>query len=387
MRSASFMADGGDCMRRQDGGFMETLAAAVSSLPDSELLHSVADALVSAGGDGRPLRLLRRSLMVSLHLFLSLLSLFSLVLSHLSSPPRRPPPRASAPDPLSPTDGTSAGRALSRVLSAVSRVPVASRKYDLVRSLAERLLGDNLRYASGEGRAFQFINRAALSAAFARTLRRLEAAVAAEASLAPGDGSGGRIMGAVKSRVRRWAEGAAVAPGMVVGVGVSADKLAAEVMWLGQKMAESGAVADAVAMWGEAAGLAQLAVSAVPRLQVALVRVCAFMFKHANSKNFDEVKVREEEESHLAFFQMAMLKSWLPLICQACNGVDTPILSSRVRAEMVSMLEEMIEKLSWDQQEEVLSLWLHHFTECPDSDWPNLESCYMRWYSESLRFL
>ncbi|CAL9769304.1 unnamed protein product [Musa acuminata subsp. burmannicoides] len=386
---------------------METLAAAVSSLPDSELLHSVADALVSAGGDGRPLRLLRRSLMLSLHLFLSLLSLFSLVLSHLSSPPR-----ASAPDPLSPTDGTSAGRALSRVLSAVSRVPVASRKYDLVRSLAERLLGDNLRYASGEGRAFQVINRAALSAAFARTLRRLEAAVAAEASLAPGDGSGGRIMGAVKSRV-----------------GVSADKLAAEVMWLGQKMAESGAVADAVAMWGEAAGLAQLAVSAVPRLQVALVRVCGedalflylsalhyfhfglvrskqsepvlaglsrpasvccflcFLCNHANSKNFDEVKVRKEEESHLAIFQMAMLKSWLPLICQACNGVDTPILSSRVRAEMVSMLEEMIEKLSWDQQEEVLSLWLHHFTECPDSDWPNLESCYMRWYSESLRFL
>lgn len=263
------MADGRDCMRRQDGGFMETLAAAVSSLPDSELLHSVANALVSAGGDGRPLRILRRSLMLSLHLFLSLLSLFSLVLSHLSYPPR-----ASVMDPLSPTDGTSAGRALSRVLSAVSRVPVASRKYYLVRSLAERLLGDNLRYASCEGRAFQVINRAALSAAFARTLRRLEAAVAAEASLAPGDGSGGRIMGAVKSRVRRWAEGAAVAPGMVVGVGVSADKLAAEVMWLGQKMAESGAVADAVAMWGEAAGLAQLAVSAVPRLQVALVRVC-----------------------------------------------------------------------------------------------------------------
>ncbi|URE43207.1 hypothetical protein MUK42_13783 [Musa troglodytarum] len=367
---------------------METLAAAVSSLPDSELLHSVADALVSAGGDGRPLRLLRLSLMLSLHLFLSLLSLFSLLLSHLSSPPRRPSPRASAPDPLSPTDGTSAGRALSRVLSAVSRVPVASRKYDLVRSLAERLLGDNLRYASSEGRAFQVINRAAVSAAFARTLSRLEAAVATEASLAPGDGSGGRIMGAVKSRVRRWAEGAAVAPGTVVRVGVSADKLAAEVMWLGQKMAESGAVADAVAMWGEAAGLAQFAVSAVPRLRNrSKPAYFSFMFKHANSKNFDEVKVREEEESHLAIFQMAMLRSWLPLLCQACNGVDTPILSCRVRAEMVSMLEEMIEKLSWDQQEEVLSLWLHHFTECPDSDWPNLESCYMRWYSESLRVL
>ncbi|KAJ8472266.1 hypothetical protein OPV22_026609 [Ensete ventricosum] len=348
------------------------------------LLHSVADALVC--GDGWPLRLLRRSLMLSLHLFLSLVSLFSLLLSHLSSPPCRPPPSASAsaPDPLFPINGTSAGRALSRVLSAVSRVPVASRKYDRVRSLAERLLDDNLRYASGEGRAFQVINRAALSTAFARTLRRLEAAVAAEASLGPGDRSGGRIMVAVKSRVRRWAERPAVTPGIVVGVGVSADKLAAEVMWLGQKMAESGAVADAVAMWGEAAGLARLSVSAVPRLQVALVRVCAFMFKHANSETFDEVKVREEEEvQHMAIFQMAMLKSWLPLLCQACNGVDTPILSSRVRAEMVRMLEEMIQKLSWDQQEEVLSLWLHHFTGCPDSDWPNLESCYMRWYSES----
>lgn len=80
---------------------------------------------------------------------------------------------------------------------------------------------------------------------------------------------------------------------------------------------------------------------------------------------------------------MSMLTSWLPLLCRASNGADAPILSSGERAEMVSVLEEMIEKLSWEQQEEVLALWLHHFTCCPDSDWPNLEACYTRWYSKS----
>lgn len=77
--------------------------------------------------------------------------------------------------------------------------------------------------------------------------------------------------------MRRFAAAAAAVPeeGDVVGVGVggSAEKLAAEALWLGQKMAECGAAPDAVARWGTAAELGRFALSAEPRLQVAFVRV------------------------------------------------------------------------------------------------------------------
>lgn len=81
-------------------------------------------------------------------------------------------------------------------------------------------------------------------------------------------------MGVLKSRVRAWAAGRVVPPAGEEGAGGSAEKLAAEAMWLGQKMAENGAAAEAVAMWGTASRLAALAVVAEPRLQVAIVRVC-----------------------------------------------------------------------------------------------------------------
>lgn len=114
----------------------------------------------------------------------------------------------------------------------------------------------------------------------------------------------------------------------------------------------------------------------------------AFLFKHANAQQFGRRKGELQEEGEdkeylISRYRMAMLTSWLPLLCRASNGADAPTLSGREKAEMVKVLEEMIEKLSWQQQEEVLSLWLHHFTSCPDSDWPNLETCYTRWYSQS----
>ncbi|KAG6522074.1 hypothetical protein ZIOFF_019208 [Zingiber officinale] len=324
--------------------------------------------LFSSGDGGR---ILRRFLFCSLHILFSILSL---LLSRLASfvPPSPPLPRTSAPPlPLPSTaDSTSAGRALSRVLSAVSLVPVASRKYDLVRSIAERILDGNLVGGSDE---LQELNRASLAAAFSRSIVLLEAAVEAEAS--PASVDGGKIMealGALRSRVRRWA-----APAGDGRFGASAEKLAAETLWLGQKMAESGAASEAVASWGLASRLGALAISAEPRLQVGLVRVCVFMFKHTNSKELERDDGKDTTTSRLP-----MLKTWLPLLCHACCGVDSSILSIREKADMVSILEEMIEKLTWEEQEDVLSQWLHHFI-CADSDWPNLESCYMRWYSES----
>lgn len=113
-----------------------------------------------------------------------------------------------------------------------------------------------------------------------------------------------------------------------------------------------------------------------------------FLFKHANSKQFEEGKQGEEEKERIiADGRLAMLMSWLPLLCQASNGTDSPVLSSREKEEMVRVLEELIEKLSWEQQEEVLALWLHHFASFPDSDWPNLEASYTRWYAEARKLL
>lgn len=98
-----------------------------------------------------------------------------------------------------------------------------------------------------------------------------------------------------------------------------------------------------------------------------------------------------DEDDELAFSTsqccLSMLRTWLPLLCRASNGIDAPILNSSERAEMARVLDEMIQKLDWEQQEEILALWLHHFTSCPDSDWPNLESSFTRWYAQSGKLL
>ncbi|MBA0630988.1 hypothetical protein Godav_003028, partial [Gossypium davidsonii] len=66
-------------------------------------------------------------------------------------------------------------RALSQLLASVNDIPVSSRKYEIVRSLAERLIEENCR----EGiEALREMNRVVLSAAFSRTLCQLEAAMA-----------------------------------------------------------------------------------------------------------------------------------------------------------------------------------------------------------------
>lgn len=65
-------------------------------------------------------------------------------------------------------------------------------------------------------------------------------------------------------------------------------------------------------------------------------------------------------------------------------GTDTPVLSVSERAELERILDDIIDSLEHKQdQEKVLALWLHHFTYCPSSDWPNLHACYTRWYTAS----
>jgi len=85
--------------------------------------------------------------------------------------------------------------------------------------------------------------------------------------------------------------------------------------------------------------------------------------------------------------KLKMLQTWLPLLCRASNGTDAPALSLNERAELERVLEGIIEGLEQEKQEQVLSLWLHHFTHCSSSDWPNLQSCYARWCCKSRKQL
>ncbi|KAF7091154.1 hypothetical protein CFC21_093797 [Triticum aestivum] len=331
----------------------------------------------------RALSVLRRLALLATQAFISLFFAF---LSALSPPPPPPPP-SLAPSLPPPLRGDRAGagataavastcveRALGHVLWVASRLPVASRKHELVRGLAERLLDEN-----NVGARVAAVTRAALAGAFERTLRQLEASAGGEWG-PPGMELAVR---AVRSGVRWWRPTVAALEGNDAFGGPAAEKLAAELLWLGQKMAECGAAREAAVQFGAASRLGSRALVAEPTLQVALLRLAVFLFRHANSAEFEQ----EEGKAAVAEQRMEMLRSWLPLLCRGSNGTDAPVLSGRERAEMVTVLEELIEKLRWEQQEEALALWLHHFAACPDTDWPNLERCYTRWYAESRKLL
>ncbi|XP_066332537.1 uncharacterized protein [Miscanthus floridulus] len=329
----------------------------------------------------RALTVLRRLLLLATQAFISL---FFMLLSALAPAPPAPSPPELAPtlprmEPGCPAGDTCVGRALAHVLSVASRLPVASRKYELVRGLAERLLDDNVRAG---GARIGAVNRAALAGAFARTLRQLESAAGG------GEWPGMELaVRAVRTGMRWWRPTAASSLDDEGFGGPAAEKLAAELLWLGQKMAECGAAREAVVQFGAAERLGSRALVAEPELQVSLLRLAVFLFKHANSREFEQSAGGKDDKAAVAEQRMAMLRSWLPLLCRGSNGTDAPVLTCRERPEMVAVLEDLIDKLSWEQREEVLSLWLHHFAACPDTDWPNLESCYTRWYAESRRML
>ncbi|KAK2662971.1 hypothetical protein Ddye_001545 [Dipteronia dyeriana] len=301
----------------------------------------------------------------------------------------------NAPVPVSGAD-SGISRALSQLLSIVGDIPVNSPKYQVVRTLADRLIDDN----HGENvQSLHEINRVVLSVAFSRTLGRLEAAVVELGRDQVGD-CGGAVWGYGPvqyglSRVFRVLR--SVGEG-VVGLGRdqqdvmkrpcegSAQKLAAELLWLAQKMSACGFGDEAVTKWASASNLASLALSVDPRLQGSLVKVSAFLFNEAKELGVKETEEGKREQQRQT--KVKMLLSWLPLLCRASNGVDVPVLSISEKAELEKVLEETIETMEEkEEQEQVLSLWLHHFTHCPSSDWPNLHPSYARWYTASRKLL
>jgi hypothetical protein len=103
------------------------------------------------------------------------------------------------------------------------------------------------------------------------------------ASLIAHDGSenGGSRTGPVKRRLNQILKAArAVGDGSWArsgrgreGVDRSEEKLAAELLWLGQKLSACGCGEEAVRRWASASNLARLALSAEARLQGSLVKV------------------------------------------------------------------------------------------------------------------
>ncbi|KDP40903.1 hypothetical protein JCGZ_24902 [Jatropha curcas] len=283
-------------------------------------------------------------------------------------------------------------RALSQILTAINDIPVSSRKYELLRSLAERVIEEN---EKENVEILREVNGKSLSAAFERTLNQLEAGVMELGNDPIGNGGGSgywpvhyglnRVLKVVRSvkevPLLGWA-----GRGGRDGVDRLEEKLAAELLWLAQKLAACGCGEEAVLKWASASNLAWLALSAEPRLQGSLVKVSAFLFKQAKDLGAEETEESKKEQQRQT--KKKMLMAWLPLLCRASNGTDIPVLNTSQKAELERELEEMIGMLEHeDEQEQVLSLWLHHFTCCSSSDWPNLQASYDRWCMASRKLL
>lgn len=117
-----------------------------------------------------------------------------------------------------------------------------------------------------------------------------------------------------------------------------------------------------------------------------MILCVAFLLKQCREMGKDKDGDESEKQQQMQT-KLKMLISWLPLLCRGSNGTDAPVLSIGERRELELVLEEMIGTLQQDQQEQVLALWLHHFTYSSSSDWPNLHASYARWYSASRKLL
>ncbi|KAL8223890.1 hypothetical protein R6Q57_019365 [Mikania cordata] len=281
---------------------------------------------------------------------------------------------------------TCIARALSQLLAIINEIPVSSRKYEIVRGYAEKLMDENL---EEEYEPLRKVNSTALSAAFSRALGQLEVAVETAAAVSSGEDvvkkSGyfelKRVMKAVGC-IGSWTGFAK----RRTRLGRSAEKLAAELLWLAQKLAACGAADEAVRQWASASKLALMAVSAQPQLQGSLVKLSVFLFKQAVCMGGEDNEEGTMDE--LRKIKMKMLMSWLPFLCRSSIGTDAPLLSFNEKTELENVLGELIGSLKHEEeQEKVLSLWLHHFTHCPSSDWPNLHLYYARWCTTSRKIL
>lgn len=225
------------------------------------------------------LELIRYTLIAS---FLFLLRILPSFFPSLLNPIPQNPTTMKADNNYVPSGDSGISRALSQLLSIVNDIPVSSRKYEVVRSLAEKLIDENNREGS---QALREVNRTVLSLAFDRTLTQLEAAVVEQGSQEDRAGDGGSGSGPVEYKlsrvlkaVRRFGTGKKSPVGMNRLEACSAEKLAAELLWLAQKLVVCGCAEEAVSKWAVASNLAWLGLWAEPRLQGSLVKISGILF-------------------------------------------------------------------------------------------------------------
>eukprot|EP01018_Ginkgo_biloba_P011440 Gb_30597 [translate_table: standard] len=285
----------------------------------------------------------------------------------------------------------------SYVLALVNDIPVTSRKYEFARGLADKIIEDNANL--GEP-ALKEINRMALSAGFARTLKllnsslhgmqrqqqdvetcswtwRLVRMIPLYSQLMPSfDSLRGSLANMLQPQPSPTLSAFRTQTMMANNNSVLAEKLAQELLWMTNKLGMCLAMEEAILQWSSANSLATISISAHPRVQGSLVKISVFLFK--------EMAMGSLDISEQVRFKLLIL--WLPLFCYALNGVDSPVLSALEKVEVERVLEKTISSLSELDQEVVLANWLHDYA-FSSSDWPNLQNCYDAWCHASRKLI
>lgn len=178
--------------------------------------------------------------------------------------------------------GSGIGRALCHVLFLVNETPVNSRKYEVVRALAEKLIHENLQDGNDD---LMKINCTVLCMAFSRTLNQLEVAMIEQSrglGLGIGNGAGNivkfswitLILNTITYYIELVLSCCWKSPTADTNMSRnSAEKYAAELLWLAEKMAACRCSDEAVHKWASASNLAWLSLMTEPRLQGSIVKV------------------------------------------------------------------------------------------------------------------
>ncbi|XP_078448540.1 uncharacterized protein LOC144717091 [Wolffia australiana] len=271
------------------------------------------------------------------------------------------------------------GRALCQALSLINDVPSSTRKYDFVMNTAERILDENT--VAGEAVLHQ-INREALAMAFSRSCDRLRHTL--QASHAPWPVRVlrqlplGSLLAAYFSALASLLTTVELHHSMADTKIESpeSEKLSQELLWIANKMRSCGALDEAFLRWCYAGELSSLSLTAHPRVQGPLVKISALIFKEMNKKGG---RVPRE----VRFRVMAL---WVPLLCHAGNCVGCPVLSGWEKRDVERVLGELIQEMTWEDQELILGRWMEDFA-FSSSDWPDLRSCYDLWCCSSRKLL
>jgi hypothetical protein len=270
-------------------------------------------------------------------------------------------------------------RALAQVLALVNDVPASSNKYEFLQDLADRVIEEN----RAEGLKFNSVNQVALRGGFSRTISLLGQSL-------EGRQQRGSFLGRVvrqssgllttvplpgpferlRSLLSGWMLPRSTPPHLTMYADTDiAEKFAKELLWMATKMQNCGGMEDAVQQWSSVPALAELSLCASPKVQKSLVRLSALLC----SDLVGNTNIPQE-------MRLQMVLLWLPLLCNATHGGDSPIFSIEEKREAEKQLERVVATLPDTDQEQVLSTWLQAYA-LSQSDFPNLQKCYNEWYS------